>query len=242
MKKYNPLQSLGLSLDEILVYECLLEHVALSPTELGTLTTLYRPVIYASLQGLLSRNLVVETPFGKRKKYVATSPKQLKHLLSAQEKLITEEIIRLEDLPRVEKNIPKVIVLQGKLAIRTIYDQIMQDLKKGDIYYRYQSVDNDTLASGGYMSERARSLRNVKGLERFVITNKVNKSKIRAHPNRYVKVLPDKYALFEHGVGQIIYGNKTAIIDYNNETATIIESDSIAAFQKSVFNSLFSYI
>ncbi len=242
MKKDSPLQAIGLSKEEILVYECLLTEGPLSPTELEATTKLHRPAVYRSLEGLLSYNLVVEVPFGKRKKYAPASPKHLKNLLDAQEKVILDEIIRLEDLAQTEKSVPKVVVLRGKQALKTIYNQITQELSKGDVYYRYQSVDGDKLASGAYMSEGARKLRNIKGLQRLVITNAANKNKIANHPSRLVKVLPDKYALFEHGVGQIMYGNKTAIIDYGNETATIIESDAITAFQKSVFKALFYYI
>jgi predicted transcriptional regulator len=242
MKKKNTLENLGLSANDVLIYEHLLKHGALSPTELAAYTKFNRPSVYSSIRTLLDMNLVVESPFGKRSKYTALPPKQLKNLLHTQEEQIQKEIIRLEEITPPVMGIPKVVVLSGRNALRTIYEQIMRELKKGDVYYRYQAVDGDTLKSGGYMSQSARLLRNAKEIERYVITNAKNKSKIASHPNRLVKVLPDKYALFEQGVGQIIFGNKTAIIDYNSESATVIESESISNFQKAVFKSLFNYI
>lgn len=242
MKNTNKLQSLGLSKDDVFIYECLLTHGSLSVTEIGIHTKLYRPAIYNSIEVLVTANLISETPFGKRKKYIALQPKHLKELLYRQESILTEEIIRLEDLAIVEKNIPKVIILKGKQGLKMVYEQMMQEIKKGEIYYRYQAVDTEKLDLKEYMSNTARVLRNAKELERFVITNTVSKKTIRHHHNRYIKVLPSSDSLFDHGVGQIMYGNKTAIIDYHNETATIIESMSITDFQKSIFKALFRHL
>lgn len=242
MKKQNPLLGVGLSSDDIIVYECLLQKGNLSPTELCKYSKLYRPTVYMALENLENKNLVTVIPAGKRKKYTALPPKQLKNLLHAQEDVVTKEIIRLEELQIAPKNLPKVIVLSGKNALRTIYEEMTQELKKGDVYYRYQAVDSEVLQKGNYMSNKARALRNAKQLERFVITNTNNKKKIKPFPARYVKTIPNSLGLFDHGVAQFMYSNKTAIVDYHNETATIIESDSITSFQKAIFKSLFHYI
>ena len=116
------------------------------------------------------------------------------------------------------------------------------ELKKHDIYYRYHSIDTDNWTSGQYVTSRARQIRDAKELERYVITNEANKKRKANRLTRHVKVLPSKHDLFKHNVGQVMYGNKTAIIDYNSETATIIESEAITAFQIALFKSLFSYI
>lgn len=242
MKKNNQLQNLGLSDDTIRVYESILQNGPLSVTEIGAHTKLYRPNIYECLEVLTTLNLVTVSPFGKRKKYTHLPPKNLKNVLQVQEALIAKEIVRLEDMISPNKKVPTVVVLQGKQALKMIYERMMQEIKKGDIYYRYQAIDTEKLSTGGYMSNTARVLRNAKDLERYVITNTKNKSAIRHHHNRYVKVLPGSDSLFDHGVGQIMYGSTTAIIDYKNETATVIESESITAFQKAIFKSLFHYL
>lgn len=242
MKKSNNLRSLGLSDDDVIVYESLLKHGPLSVTEIGAHTKLHRPSIYSCIESLSSSTLITEIPSGKRKKYSPLPPKQLKELLHRQEDLLAQEIIRLEDLVVPEKAVPKIVVLKGKQGLKVVYDQMMHEIKKGEIYYRYQAVDTESMDLKNYMSNTARVLRNAKELERFVITNAVSKQTMNHHHNRYVKVLPSHSILFDQGVGQIMYGDKTAIVDYNNEVATIIESKAITEFQKSVFKSLFKFL
>lgn len=242
MKKNSPLTTLGLGNDDVLVYETLIRLGALSPTELCARTKLYRPIVYESLDLLLSKDLIGVVPVGKRKKYSPNSPKRLKELSNEYEKKITEEIIRLEELHTDTPHLPTITIRQGQNGIRSLYEELVTELKKGEIYYRYHSIDTDNWKTGKYVTERARKIRDAKQLERFVISNEANKKRKAQRPTRYMKVLPKKHDLFIHNVGQVMYGNKTAIIDYNTETATIIESEAITSFQKALFKALFHYL
>ena len=44
---------------------------------------------------------------------------------------------------------------------------------------------------------------------------------------------------FDYNVTEVIYGDRVAFIDYNSETAMIIESKVIADFQKHIFKSFY---
>ncbi|MDP3771421.1 MAG: hypothetical protein Q8R16_03925, partial [bacterium] len=57
--------------------------------------------------------------------------------------------------------------------------------------------------------------------------------------NRAVKVVPPAYNLFQYDVVQLIYANKVAFMDYNTETALIIENSAVAEFQKNMFKLLY---
>lgn len=242
MKKEQPLVSLGLHSEEIGIYETLLTHGALSPTELCALTKLHRPTLYKRLKELDSKNLITLTPHGKRKKYIANSPKKLKELSFLKDKIVQDEIIRLEELVSTPRNIPHITVHQGASALRLIDEQMTQELKKNDTYYRYSSIDNETWIPGRYMTKRAKSLRDAKALQRLVITNEETRSRQRNNKNRSIKIVPKKYDLFKHGVGQVIYDDKIIIIDYNNEIAVVIDNAPVAAFQKALFKTLFHYL
>ncbi|MBP6888262.1 MAG: hypothetical protein KBC21_01025 [Candidatus Pacebacteria bacterium] len=242
MKKISPLSSLGLSNEEITVYEALLKKQPMSPTEICSTTSLYRPSVYEAIEKLKEKDLVSTVPFGKRSKYTPNSPKRLKELSSLQGSRIQEEIIRLEELQIEKSFIPKVTIRQGQQAIRMLYEELVSELKKGDIYYRYHAIDTDNWTSGKYVTQRARQIRDAKELERYVITNEANKKRKASRLNRHIKVLPQKHDLFTHNVGQVMYGNTTVIIDYNNEVATVIESEAIMLFQKALFKTLFHYL
>lgn len=239
MKKESPLLALGLHEEEINIYEALMLQGPMSPTELCAHTKLHRPSLYAHLRGLETKDLISVAPFGKRKKYIANSPKKLKELSLHQEKNIQEEIIRLEELVTIPKGIPRVTVHQGAQALRIIDEEMTQELKKNDTYYRYSSIDNETWVPGRYMTARAKSLRNAKELQRLVITNEETKVRQSSNRNRAIKVVPKKYDLFKHNVAQCIYGDKVIIIDYNNEIAVVIDNAPIAAFHKALFKSFF---
>jgi sugar-specific transcriptional regulator TrmB len=242
MKKSSPLTLLGLSSEEARIYEVLMTKGAMSPTELCARTDLYRPTIYQSLEALLTKNLVSIVPYGKRSKYTANSPKRLKELSASQEKIIEEEIIRLEEIIPQKSGLPNIVVRQGRQAIRMIYEEVVQELKKGDVYYRYQSIDTEKWVPGLYITAKSRRIRDFKDLQRFVITNDENRKRKNNNPNRSIKALPKLHDLFRHNVGQLMYANKTVLIDYNKEVATIIESEAITSFQKALFKTLFHYL
>jgi hypothetical protein len=48
--------------------------------------------------------------------------------------------------------------------------------------------------------------------------------------------------LFDFGITQLIYGDKIAFIDYNTDTATIIENPVIAKFQATLFKIMFDQL
>lgn len=242
MKKKSPLMLLGLSNEDALVYETLIKSEALSPTELCAKTKLYRPSVYASLEALLTKDLISIIPEGKRNTYTANSPKRLKELSTVQEKIIEEEIIRLEDIEPATTGTPNIVVRHGRQAIKMIYEEVVQELKRGEVYYRYQSIDTKKWVAGRYLTAKSRRIRDSKGLQRFVITNDENKKRKRSDPNRSIKALPKFHDLFRHNVGQIMFANKTVLIDYNKEIATIIESEAITSFQKALFKTVFHYL
>lgn len=82
-------------------------------------------------------------------------------------------------------------------------------------------------------------MRDQKQLERKVITNIPNKESKHVRLEREIKVVPPDFDLFEYSVSEIIYGNKVAVIDYNTETAVVIENATIAKFQQKIFELLF---
>jgi sugar-specific transcriptional regulator TrmB len=242
MKKISPLISLGLHVEESRVYEELIVRGPLSPTELCAFTGIHRPTLYNALTHLEKKNLVSVVPSGKRKHYIANSPKILKDLSSQQNKVIQDEIIRLEELTTTTKHVPKVTVRQGTEAIRTIYQEMVQELSRGDTYYRYAAIDSERWTPGFYVRSRSKHIRDAKQLQRFIITNEDTKKRKTNNPNRVIKTVPNKYNLLRYNVSQLMYANKVVIIDYNNEIAVIIENDPIAEFQKAIFKTLFHYL
>ncbi|MFZ6014972.1 MAG: TrmB family transcriptional regulator [Patescibacteria group bacterium] len=238
MKNQQLLQKLGLSKEESEVYLALVESGPANVSEIARRTRMHRPTIYQFLPGLVERGLVTAVPKGKQKWYAAEPPEKLIVLLeSAKSEL---EAI-LPDLQReYSLNLKKPVVksLDGMKGIRFVYDDLLRTLKRGDVFYRY-SAQHEFAAGEKYLPSNYRERRDGKGLQRFVITSEAVKKKKKPRLERAIKVVPPSYGLFNYGITQLIYGDKIAFIDYNTDTATIIENPVIAQFQAKLFKILF---
>lgn len=236
------LQKLGLSEHESAVYLALLEHGRLGVSEIARKTGLYRTMIYEALAGLLREELVSVSPKGKYKVYTAQSPKKLEAKFLELSNQFDEEMSALRLLGKTSDSTrPIITYIEGRKGIVGINDDVVETLKKGDVYYRYSSSNTRQLPDlrVNYLSKKYRILRDQKQLERKVITNVPNKMGKRPRLEREVKAVPPDFDLFEYNISQIIYGNKVAVIDYNTETAVIIDNPAIAKFQEKIFQLLF---
>lgn len=126
----------------------------------------------------------------------------------------------------------------GRDGIRKVYDDIVATLKKGDTFYRYSSSRRPKKRDY-YVSKDYSKRRDEKQLERYVITNEGTGKLKKPKFEKSIKTVPKSFDLFEYDITQIIYADKVAFVDYNTETAIIIENPIIAEFQKKIFKLLF---
>ncbi|MCX6735711.1 MAG: hypothetical protein NTZ13_01350 [Candidatus Parcubacteria bacterium] len=238
METNDILQKIGLSKEESAVYLALLHKGNLSISQISAATKLYRPEVYKVLPKLQERNLVNTTIKGKRKLFMAASPEKLASLLSSLGNDLNRALPEmLSEFNKKEKR-PFTIFLDGTEGVRKVYDDIVATLKKGDTFYRYSSP-TILKKRGYYVSENYTKLRDEKQLERYVITNEGSKKWKKIKFEKSVKIIPKSFDLFEYDITQLIYGDKIAFVDYNTETAVIIENPMIAEFQRKIFKLLF---
>lgn len=235
------LTDLGLTKRGSTVYIALLRDGQLGISDIARATGLARLAVYGAIDELMEGGLVVVHPKGKYKVYAAASPKKLEDRFAVLADKFDEHMRALAALrPSRDTTRPLVEYSEGREAIKAIYDDVAMSLSPGDTYYRYSStkVRNGERAGGSYISKKYRLLRNKKKLERLVITNEQNKNTKMLNLDREVKVVPPDFDLFEYNVSQVIYGDKVAVIDYNTETAMVIQNKTVAQFQKKIFELL----
>jgi len=133
---------------------------------------------------------------------------------------------------------PLIKFLEGRKAITFVLNDLVRILKKDDIFYRYSSA-KDARKNEKYLPHDYRKIRDQKQLQRFVIANENSMIGKKPRLERAVKFVPQNYGLFDYDITQIIYGDKVAFLDYNTETALIIENSIIAEFQKKIFKLLY---
>ena len=59
---------------------------------------------------------------------------------------------------------------------------------------------------------------------------------------RDMAVVPKGVSLLEDNITQLIYNDKVAIIDYNSDSAIVVENPLIAEFQKKIFKCMFQLL
>ena len=227
------LAHLGLSVQESTIYVDLLQNGAATIGALAKRTGLYRPALYKILPALTEKGLVSkERDKGKQQHYGADPPERLEALFDVAKRRLEAALPELASLYTHQELRPVVRFLEGAAGIRAVFADLLATLKKGDIFYRYSSRAPH---SRQYLPASYEEARDKKQIERLVISNAPLAQSKTPRLERETKVVPPEFDLFNDNVSHIIYGDKVAVIDYNTETAIIIESKVIAEFQRKLF-------
>lgn len=233
------LQKIGLKKDESAVYVALVEAAeSATISEISRRAGIHRPLIYKALPSLQEKGLVSSISKGKLKRFMAESPQKLKIVFTQFAADFESALPELESAYQAKGRRPVVKFLEGKRGLQFVFEDLVTSLKRNDVYYRYTS-NKDLVATEKYLPGNYRKIRDQKQLQRFIINNEAVHKQQKPDLNRATKAIPAKYGLFDYHIAQIIYGNKVAFVDYNSETALIIENSHIAEFQKKLFKLLY---
>lgn len=241
MENHEVLQRLGLSEIDTKIYTSLLNSQALTVAEIAKSTGIYRPTIYKALPPLIEKNLVSRSQKGKRNVYYAEPPQSLNNLVDKVKLDLARVLPDLINNYSHNQNKPSIRYFEGAKGIQYVYGDLLTNSKKGDVIYRYESPKdykrNKKYYPALYM-EKAGGIESQ--IQKFVITNEKTHNLRRPQVDRYSKPISAKYDPFEYDITEIIYKDRVAFIDYESETASIIESPAFAKFQRSIFKLLFN--
>jgi sugar-specific transcriptional regulator TrmB len=206
-------------------------------TALSNATGIARFEIYRNLKPLLSALFIKKVLKGKRTYYTAENPNKIHETfikISKQSSLAIGRSVR-----NFEKELPAHIkYFKGFSGIQSVFDDVISHTPKGGIFYRYTSEQNLD-AVNKYLSRNYRLQRDKKKLERLVISNPLSGKQKRPRLERFIKYIPSEKSRFDQNIIQIVYGNRVAFINLNDEQAYIIEDKQLADFQTVIFNQLY---
>jgi len=235
------LQNLGLSPLETQVYLSLITHGRMSVSSISQDTGVYRPTIYRVLPTLIENGLVSSIIIKKRKLYIAEDPRRLSKLI-INKKNDLESI--LPDLSRIFGGIqarPVVSFYEGKKAIQRIYEIMTERLKKGEAFYRYESPRDHKILKNYYPELYRKRTGGPNGeIEKYVITNEVTEKDRLKRLTRHTRYIPEDIDTFDYNISEVIYKDTVMFIDYDTETATVIQNKRFADLQLRLFKILFS--
>jgi len=231
-------KGLGLSENAGKIYFAILGAGNLTVSAIAKKANLHRYIVYNHLTELINKGLIVKSTRGQRTFFAAESPDKLENLYKEFIDGFGECLETLKSRYIVDTIQPGIKFFEGKDAIKNILIDIAESLEKGETYYRYSSEKN-LQKSLDYTPDKYYKLRDLKQLQRFVIGNKPAETTRDNKLDRIVKVVPKRSGLFDDDIVEVIYGNKVAYLDYMTDTATVIEDNRIADFQKKVFKLLY---
>lgn len=234
------LQQLGVSEISARLYMSILQMHRATIAGLSNETGIYRPAIYKHLPELLEKGLVSKVKVGKRTMYIAENPERIQSLVGSLASQLEENMSELSRLYEGSQQRPIIRYYEGKKAIQGIYEEMIRRSKRGDAIYRYESPRNFQ-AVGNYYPRLywQRSTGPTGEIEKYVITNEATSSKRRERLWRHTKSIPASFDSFDYNITQLIYKDTVAFIDFDTETATVIQNRRFADFQLKLFRLLF---
>ncbi len=232
------LKNLGLSKQETKVYLSLLERGASLVSHVGRDTGLHRPTIYSALSSLLKKNLVSVSPKGKQKLYLAESPDKLQFIFGSLKEEFEKILPVLGEMHLRQGRRPVIRFWAGKHGVRGVLEDVLQTLKPGDTYCRYNSRQA-VAAIGRHVVGDFKRRQEAKRIQRFVITDALADWQKTPNLNRSYKLIPAGSDLLSDNILQVIYADKVAFGDAANETGVIIQSPTFAVLQRKIFKALY---
>jgi sugar-specific transcriptional regulator TrmB len=238
MDTFELLTHAGLSKKEAAVYTALLERGALSLMDISRDTHINRPALYELLPRMQKKGLVSLVKNKRRVQYKAESPD---HILRAYRENHKDIADRLEALSleygHAQHDKPLIKYFEGRHGVIFVFDDVAHTLPRGGAFFRYSARKGKDLPD--FEQSYYRKTRDTKRIERLVITSADRAKEKEPKLDRHVKAIPKDFDLFEDNISLVIYGDKIAYIDYESNTAFIVESHKIARFQEKLFKLLY---
>lgn len=227
----------GLSKKEAAIYIALLEHGPMTLAAVSHVTHINRPALYATFPELSEKGLVSSVVKGKRRTYIAEPVERVEMLYEEREKNQKAELAAFKEAyAKVPEARPVVKYFEGKKGMHFAFDDVVAVLPRRGVFYRYSARTGPK--SEAFSDTTYSRLREKMEIERYVIASEGKAAEKKPKLNRHVRAIPKDFDLFEDNVSLLIYGNKTAYVDYETETTLLIESEKIARFQEKLFKLL----
>lgn len=229
------LQTLGLTEIEAKVYLTLLKHKNMTAVGLAKETGIHRRTIYDNLDLLIQKGFVSFRLIDGTKYFNANHPNALKEFIGEKQFILNSVFPKLTKWYKNPEESPKINILVGKTAAKTIIENAVQ--KGKDVYWLGGGLHLiESFGFSAYLKEKFSKLKikllqpKIKGLEK----------RLKFLKNKKVRFLPKK---FESSVGFVICGNTLGIgqLKDDNIISIIIESKDFAAAFKNYFDFIWKF-
>ena len=231
------IESAGLTKAESKVY---LSLIKLGSSMIGPIlreSGLNSSVAYNCLQRLMGEGLVSYNIKGKKKYFFASDPKNLIRILKDKEDALLEAMPLLEKLSSTAKNKQEIFIFEGPKAARTIFNDILNTLNKGEEHLVIGVSESDS--GMGEFIRKWDKKRTEKGIrKRIIITEKEGNwlNYYKKQPLTRVRSIKE---IFNVHFTINVYGNKTVLVIWGRYPAYIlIDRKEVSENFRNYFNFL----
>ncbi|MDD4983279.1 MAG: helix-turn-helix domain-containing protein [Candidatus ainarchaeum sp.] len=232
------LKSLGLTDKEIKVYLALLNLGIALVNDIAKKAGTYRTYTYEVLKSLKEKGLVSHVIKSGKQYYEVAPPEKWQSILKEKEQKFNKILPELKKIYSITVEKPRTEVYEGKEGLKTVLDDMLKTKKTIYVYGNTKKMWQYLQTNFPQFILKRSSL----GIKTKIVdvrskeAEKINtKSKVELREMRF---LPKQY---EFSMTTNIYGNKVAMLSFQDEfVGIIIENKSIAESQKVVFDFLWS--
>ncbi len=230
----STLQQIGLEEKQARIYLAALELGKTSIKEIAKKSGIKRTTIYDIMDEMVNLGYIRTTVEGKKKRFVAVEPGELKVIIKKREALLDEIMPELKEFNNIKGKKPKIWYFEGAAGLREAYEDTLKNKEK--VIYQWASDDmlevlgNDWALD--YMKRRARK-------KIFAQCIAADSEEIREFQKmdkkhfRKIKTINPKDYPFN--IELDLYDNRAAFISPKEKIAIILESSFIAKTMKAIF-------
>ena len=232
MEKENLLQQLGLSEKESALYLTALDSGVVSITQLAKKSGLKRPTCYLVIEELVKKHLLTKTPKGKRMCYKAENPLILSQQIEKTQETLNMLLPSLLSSFQKYSHQPKIRFYEGKQQISKMSEEVYHAKEIWAMFSPENFLNvfskqenkhffNILIRHGGVIYDI---------FEDTAKAREFAKAKYRTGIS-HVKFLPSDFKI---ATDFMVYGDKLAIVSFENLIGLIIEDKAIAQTQRQV--------
>jgi len=243
MNQQDILQKLDLSPSEAKTYLAVLNAGELKVADVAKLIGATRMAGYLAVGALKEKGLLGEFEKNGKKYVAAEDPDRLvlrleeeKSRLYEQEKNLLELVPELKTLYQSAEAKPSVKVFQGVEGLKTVYEDTLKTMKRGENYIAFGSVEEAFSLLNDYLNEyvERRIKKNISFRGIAPADNLTHEfTSDDTAKLRQVRLVPKEKFPFKNEID--IYSNKVAILSFKDQIGLIIESKQIADTQRAIF-------
>jgi sugar-specific transcriptional regulator TrmB len=228
------LKQIGMEEKEAKIYLAGLELGETGIKDLASKSNIKRTTVYEIIDSMVAAGYLKITSRGKRKRYVAIDPQELKMIMRKKEALLAQVMPQLLAMSNVSDVKPKVWFYQGKDGVMQAYEDALN--YPGIEVIGWASGEVTSLFSDAEIEKYIRSRIRKKILETMIMPNDEVTARFTAQDSRHLrrtKAVDAKLYPFKIEIN--IYANRVGIYSARDKMAVIMESEQVASTMRMIF-------